>query len=116
MVMVAYDELAAVYDWLVPDALLEPAGAVATFESVVERIPAGGRVLDCAAGTGQLVVGLARRGFTVVAADASPGMVKQTRTLADRHGVRVPAIVCTWDDLPAVIAGPFDGCCASATR
>lgn len=106
--MVAYDELASVYDWLVPDALMEPEGAVAAFDAVVERIPSGGRVLDCAAGTGQLAVGLARRGFDVVASDASPGMVGRTRMLADRHGVDVAAVVCAWDDLPEVIAGPFD--------
>lgn len=40
--------------------------------------PADGRVLDCAAGTGQLAVGLAARGLTVVASNASPVMVERT--------------------------------------
>jgi SAM-dependent methyltransferase len=106
--MVAYDALAEVYDWLVPDALLDPEGAVAAFEPVIERIPAGGRVLDCAAGTGRLAIGLARAGFDVVATDASPQMVERTRVLADRHGVHVHAMVCAWDDLPAVDVGRFD--------
>jgi 2-polyprenyl-3-methyl-5-hydroxy-6-metoxy-1,4-benzoquinol methylase len=63
----AYDALASVYEWFVPDELLEPAGAVAAFAPVVAELPAGGRVLDCAAGTGQLAVGLALRGFDVTA-------------------------------------------------
>ncbi len=33
--MSAYDALASVYDWLVPDVLLEPAGAIAAFGDVL---------------------------------------------------------------------------------
>ena len=106
--MTAYDGLAPVYDWLVPDALLEPDGAVAAFDHVVADLPAGARVLDCACGTGQLAVGLANRGFDVVASDASAGMVARTRRLADAHGATVRAIVCPWEDLRAVAGGPFD--------
>jgi ubiquinone/menaquinone biosynthesis C-methylase UbiE len=67
---------------LVPDSLLEPEGAVAAFEQVLEAVPAGGRVLDCAAGSGQLAVGLALRGYKVVATDVSTGMLNRTRALA----------------------------------
>jgi hypothetical protein len=55
----AYAPLAEVYEWLVPDALLEPEGAVGAFEEVVGELRPAARVLDCAAGTGQLAVGLA---------------------------------------------------------
>jgi len=38
-----YDTLADVYDWLVPEALVEPEGSVAAFEMVVGEFPAGAR-------------------------------------------------------------------------
>ena len=80
--MVAYDQLAAVYDWLVADDMLSPEGSVAAHDAVVAALPRGARVLDCAAGTGLLAVGLAERGFGVVASDASPAMIARTRALA----------------------------------
>jgi hypothetical protein len=39
---VAYDELADVYDWLVPEALLTPEGTVAAFTALVSLPPGGG--------------------------------------------------------------------------
>ena len=106
--MVGYDELADVYDWLVPEGLRAPEGAVAAFAAVISRLPAGGRVLDCAAGTGQLAVGLALRGFDVVAGDASPAMVERTRELASRRNAAVRTVVSTWEDLGGAVGGPFD--------
>jgi SAM-dependent methyltransferase len=96
-----------VYEWLVPDELLTPAGAVAAFAGVIDPLGGGARVLDCAAGTGQLAVGLALRGFDVVASDASAGMVERTRSLAARHGAGLVAERCAWADL-AARGEPFD--------
>ena len=95
----SYDTLAAVYDWLVPDSLMTPDAVVDAFGPVVDTLDAGARVLDCAAGTGQLAVGLALRGHEVVASDASVAMVERTRALAGAHGVDVPAVVCRWEAL-----------------
>ncbi|MDQ3850393.1 MAG: class I SAM-dependent methyltransferase [Actinomycetota bacterium] len=95
-----YGTLAGVYDWLVPDALLAPQGTVAAFADVVDDLQPGARVLDCAAGTGQLAVGLALRGFDVVASDASSEMIRRTRALAARHGVALQAVTCAWEELP----------------
>lgn len=106
--MVAYDELAAVYEWLRPDALLEPDGAIAAFAPVINALPSGGRVLDCAAGSGQLAVGLASLGFDVVASDASAAMMERTRRLASHHDVTFDAIVCAWRDLADCVEGRFD--------
>lgn len=103
----AYDRLAAVYEWLVPDDMLEPQGAVDAFSAVVDRLPPASRILDCAAGTGQLAVGLALRGHRVVASDASPAMVDRVRELARRHAASLEAMVCSWDELGAV-GGTFD--------
>lgn len=92
--MPAYRSLAEVYEFLTPDALLTPEGAVAAFAPWLP--PAGARVLDCACGIGLLAVGLARAGYDVRASDASPEMVRRTRA----HGVAFPASVCRWEDLP----------------
>ena len=93
----AYDTIAAVYDFLVPDALLTPAGSAAAFAS---HVPRGARVLDCACGTGTLAVGLALRGCDVVATDASAAMAQRTARLGRAHGVEVGAAVCRWEELP----------------
>jgi SAM-dependent methyltransferase len=105
---VAYDALADVYDWLVPEALLTPEGTVGAFTGLV-TLPPGGRVLDCACGIGQLAVGLAMQGFDVVASDASPAMVQRTARLAADHGVELRAVTCVWEDLTMDrVGGPFD--------
>lgn len=104
--MADYDALAEVYDWLVPDALLTPRGSAAAF---ADHVPDGARVLDCAAGTGTLAVGLALRGCEVVASDASAAMIARVRRLAAAHAVDVAATVCTWQQLAERgWAGRFD--------
>jgi len=96
----AYGTLAEVYDFLVPDSLLTPEGSAAAFDGLVALDP-GARVLDCATGSGTLAVGLALRGFGVVATDASEAMVRRTRALAAARAVELPAHACTWEELPA---------------
>jgi SAM-dependent methyltransferase len=104
-----YGTLAEVYEWTVPKALLTPEGSVAAFAPVVDALEPGARVLDCAAGIGQLAVGLALRGFDVVATDASPAMVARTRALAAERQVALPAAVCRWEELAGRgWAGSFD--------
>jgi SAM-dependent methyltransferase len=95
----AYDDLAAVYDFLVPAPLLEPAGAAAAFAEPLAGLAPGARVLDCACGTGPLAVGLALLGHTVTATDASPAMVARAAALARRHGVRLTTAVRRWEEL-----------------
>ena len=95
----AYADLAGVYEWLTPEPLLTPEGNVAAFAAWIDPLPAGSRVLDCAAGVGLLAVGLAQRGFAAEATDISPAMIERTRALADQHGVDVRASVCAWEDL-----------------
>jgi 2-polyprenyl-3-methyl-5-hydroxy-6-metoxy-1,4-benzoquinol methylase len=101
-----YDDLAAVYDWLVPEALLTPQGSAAAFAAVTGALAPGARVLDCACGTGTLAVGLALAGFEVVATDASGAMVARTRRLAAEHGVRLLTATRTWEQ--GGWEGPFD--------
>lgn len=113
MADVAYDMPAGVYEWLVPDALLTPSGATDAFAAIVDGLPPGCRVLDCAAGTGPLAVGLALRGFAVAASDASPAMVERTDRLAAEPGAAVPSRTCAWDDLEP---GGFGGLVDAVTR
>ena len=94
-----YGTLAEVYEWLVPDELLEPESQVGAFADVVGELPPGARVLDCAAGTGELAVGLALRGFDVTATDASHVMLERARSLGHARGVEVQAEVCPWEEL-----------------
>src|SRR6185436_9599759 len=94
-----YNTLASVYDWIVPEALVTPAGSSEMFLPYIEGVAPGARVLDCAAGTGTLAVGLAQRGFDVTATDASAGMVERTRALAAAEGVDLVACVCPWAEL-----------------
>lgn len=94
-----YDALAPVYDFLVPESLLDPAESFAAFREAVDDLPAGAPVLDCASGPGHLAVGLAQAGFTVTATDASAAMTSRATALADAHGVRVTVERLTWDQL-----------------
>ncbi len=94
-----YEVLADVYEWLIPDAKLTPAGSVAAFGNIVRSLPDNARVLDCSCGTGQLAVGLALLGHSVVATDASPAMVRRARALVDEHGVQLQAFEARWDKL-----------------
>ena len=104
-----YETLASVYEWLVPDELLEPEGAVAAFAPLIEELPPGACVLDCAAGTGQLAVGLALRGYDVTASDASAAMVAQTEALAAARRAALRAEVRTWQGWAHIAAArPFD--------
>lgn len=69
-----YGALSEVYEWLIGNDKLTPAQAAEVhYGDVVGSLATNARVLDCACGTGQLAVGLARLGLDVVAADASEG-------------------------------------------
>jgi SAM-dependent methyltransferase len=103
-----YNTLAAVYDWIVPEAWISPEGNSATFLPSIEGVPPGGRVLDSSAGPGVLAVGLAQRGFDVTATDASRGMVERTSALAAAEGVDVETRQCLWEDLGTQGFAPFD--------
>ncbi len=53
------------------------------------RIPAQGRVLELAAGSGRISVPLARAGYRVLAIDREPEMIEQLRRNADHHKVTI---------------------------
>ena len=104
----AYDDLAAVYDWLVPEELLTPEGNVAMFDEQLSELESRASVLDCACGTGMLAVGMALRGFDVSASDGSAAMVERTRRLAAEHGVGIAVAQSTWGELENTWPSPFN--------
>ncbi len=110
MAVAGYGTLSEVYEWLMPEGKLTPAGSVAAFGDLVERLPPKARVLDCACGTGQLAVGLAALGLDVTATDASAAMARRTHQLAEQHGVSLRTLRVSWDELSDRLDGspPFD--------
>jgi hypothetical protein len=95
-----YDTLRGVSDWLVPDELLSPEGSVAAFAPVAAPAP-GARVLDCAAGTGRLAVGLALPGSR-----SSPAMPAARWSRGRASSPESEA--CSWEELPDRDVGDFD--------
>src|ERR1700684_2569198 len=88
----AYEMLAADYDWMFDDDALvngrginHPATA-----RLLQRINRTSLVLDAACGTGVDAAVLARRGFTVWAADGSDAMVEEAAARVRRGGVPLP--------------------------
>jgi SAM-dependent methyltransferase len=95
----AYGTLAGVYEYLVPEQVLTPAGSVAEYVPMADALAPGTRVLDCSAGIGLLAIGLAQHGLDVVATDASEAMIARARELTEQYGVKVEARVCPWEEL-----------------
>ena len=54
---------------------------------VAELVPAGARVLDCAAGTGQFSLAAAKRAGSVLCTDQSEAMLEQARKKAAAQGL-----------------------------
>ena len=78
-----WDRVAGFYDlaeWTNREVNAEAAARVA------ELVPAGARVLDCAAGTGQFSLAAARRAGSVLCADQSEAMLKQARRKVQKQG------------------------------
>ena len=106
----AYEILAAHYDWMFDDdalvngrAINQPATA-----RLLRRISRTSAVLDAACGTGVDAAVLARRGFTVWAADGSAAMVEGAAGRFRRERLAIPLMHCRWADLPAATGERFD--------
>jgi SAM-dependent methyltransferase len=105
-----YDGLAADYDWLFDDARLVSGGAINAPgpTRLLERIDLSSTVLDAACGTGVDAAALARRGFTVQAADGNQAMVEAAAKRFRREGLTIPLRQCVWAGLPEAIGERFD--------
>jgi SAM-dependent methyltransferase len=100
-----YADFARSYDWLATDGMMSGEHLWRRFGDTRTALPAGARVLDCACGTGCNAAALARRGFTVTAADASEAMLVDARR---RMAGLAPVVRCSWLDLPETFPDPFD--------
>ncbi len=99
----AYEALAADYDWLFDDDALTNGGAInqPATARLLQRISPASAVLDAACGTGIDAAVLARRGFTVRAADGSDAMAEGAAARFRRERLAIPLLRSRWADLPA---------------
>src|SRR6266704_1467919 len=106
----AYEMLAADYDWLFDGDALADGGAInqPAAARLLQRISRTSAVLDAACGTGIDAAVLARRGFTVWAADGSDAMAGGAAARFRRERLAIPLLHCRWPDLPAATGERFD--------
>jgi SAM-dependent methyltransferase len=106
----AYEMLAADYDWMFDDDALVNGRAITlpATARLLQRIGRTGAVLDAACGTGVDAAALARRGFTVWAADGSDAMVEGAAARFRRERLAIPLLRSSWADLPAATGERFD--------
>lgn len=106
----AYENLAADYDWMYGDEALADGRGInlPATARLLDRVSRDSVILDAACGTGVDAAALARRGFTVGAADASAAMCKRAATRFRRERLPVKTLHCQWADLPAATSERFD--------
>jgi SAM-dependent methyltransferase len=105
-----YETLAADYDWMFDDDALAHGRAInhPATARLLARISHTSTVLDAACGTGVDAAVLARRGFSVWAADGSEAMVEGAAARFRRERLAVPVLHSRWADLPAATGERFD--------
>jgi len=101
-----YDDFSADYDRFV-DWPVRLAAELPFIEEQLQMVEAR-RVLDAACGTGMHVIALAERGYEVVGADASVGMVERGRVNAAAMGSNVRYHVAGFGELNARAGSGYD--------
>jgi SAM-dependent methyltransferase len=106
----AYETLAADYDWMFDDDAVANGRAInlPAAARLLQRVSRTSVVLDAACGTGVDAAVLARRGFTVWAADGSEAMAGGAAARFRRERLAIPLLHCMWADLPAATGERFD--------
>ncbi len=101
-----YDEFSSDYDRFVN----WPARLAAELPFIEQQLQQVGaqRVLDAACGTGQHAIALARRGYEVVGADISAGMIERARRNAAAAGIATRFEVAGFGDLSPRLGNDFD--------
>jgi len=111
-----YTDLAHDYEWLFPDEAIGRGGTFGAtspgskdlLEGILETLPPGARVLDCACGIGADAIALVRRGYNVTASDGSTNMVAEARRRSRQFGVEIDIRQSSWQDLPERVPGAFE--------
>jgi SAM-dependent methyltransferase len=101
-----YDNFSIDYDRFV-DWSARLAAELPFIEQELQAVEAR-RVLDAACGTGMHAVALAQRGYTVVGADLSTGMIERARVNAKAAGVDVQFEVAGFGELSTKFGSGFD--------
>lgn len=83
----AFDSVAADYDGPRGNNELIQRMRLSLWETVLDKVPTGGSLLDLGCGTGLDAIELARCGYQVTATDWSPQMVGRTRSRAAMAGL-----------------------------
>src|SRR5215471_1940888 len=106
----AYEMLAADYDWMFDDDELANGRAInlPATARLLRRISCTSAVLDAACGTGVDAAVLARRGFSLWAADGSDEMAEGAAARFRREQLAIPLLRGKWADLPAATGERFD--------
>lgn len=114
-----FDGLAATYDATFTNTALGGVFRAALWRRLDAAFQPGMRVLDLGCGTGEDAVHLAARGVTVVAADGSAAMLRETERKAAQRAAsdRVVTVLCDIAKLGdadhqlklRVLGAPFDG-------
>jgi ubiquinone/menaquinone biosynthesis C-methylase UbiE len=97
-----YDDLAGTYDRIHTDWERSVQMQGRTLDTLVRSVLGNGhhRVLDCAAGIGTQLLGLAHHGHCVAGADVSAGALRRARLEARRLDVPAPLTVADMRRLP----------------
>jgi ubiquinone/menaquinone biosynthesis C-methylase UbiE len=104
----AFSHVASRYD-LEFSALPEVVDLRSRIYRIAEReIPAHGRVLDLACGTGEDLLILEAKRHDVVGADASPKMLEVARVKCRSHGVEPALVCCRAEHIGTFLPGSFD--------
>jgi glycine/sarcosine N-methyltransferase len=105
-----YDHLAEDYHLIFADWSGAVARQAEVLDAVVRRElgPGSLSLLDCACGIGTQAIGLAARGYRVVATDISPAAVERARNEAEVLGVRLTTGVADLRTLADQVPGEFD--------
>ena len=106
--MSQYDDFAVNYHWLYSDYVASGEPYLKEHEDVLKDAGPGARILDCSCGMGTLPIALAKLGYEVSGSDGSLGMIEQSAQAIRKANAEVPLKCCTWEDLPAHFATPFD--------
>lgn len=97
-----YDDLAGSYHNIFTDWQHSVAIQGRTLDTLIRQALGNRahRILDCAAGIGTQLIGLARHGHDVVGADISAGALRRARLEARRQGLASPLAVANMQRLP----------------
>lgn len=102
-----WDRLAHYFDHLTHAGLLPAWPPREIIDSVLDELKPK-RILDCACGSGLLLLDLKERGFDVFGSDISAQMIELAKKHAANRNLHIPYVTAEWQELPERVAERFD--------